>query len=230
MPLRALRFRGRTAVLSLLLAVAPVSRAPAALPGAAPGAAAAFLADWHGIQDLYSATNKNAFIVVDVAAQHLYLFEDGTFAAAWPVSTASRGTGERQGSFETPLGAFEIVRKIGTGLPEFSILTRHGPTGGLITPGDPPDGNAITTRILMLKGLEPGWNEGGDVDTYKRHIYIHGTDELAQLGKPASKGCVQMAPGAMLQLFRAVEPGTLVLILPGTGDLQEIPGETAALP
>lgn len=224
MPLRVSIRYGLAAVLSLLPAAAS-GLTPTTVFSPGPGAAAAFIQDWHSIQNLYSATNKNAFIVVDVAAQQLYLFENGTLAAAWPVSTSSRGTGELQGSLETPLGAFEIVRKIGAGLPEFSILTRHGPTGGLVIPGDSPDSDAITTRILMLKGLEPGWNEGGDVDTFKRHIYIHGTADLAQLGEPASEGCVQMAPGAVLKLFRAVPPGTLVLITPGTGNLRQIPGE-----
>lgn len=225
MPYRASIFRGLPAASGLLATAVAFAPAPAAPLGPAPGATMAYLSDWHSIQNLYSATNKNTFIVVDVATQQLYLFENGTLAAAWPVSTSSRGTGELQGSLETPLGAFEIVRKIGAGLPEFSILTRHGPTGGLVIPGDSPDSDAITTRILMLKGLEPGWNEGGDVDTFKRHIYIHGTADLAQLGEPASEGCVQMAPGAVLKLFRAVQPGTLVLIMPGTGNLRQIPGE-----
>ena len=33
----------------------------------------------------------------------------------------------------------------------------------------------ITTRILWLEGLEPGFNRGGNVDSHARYIYIHGT-------------------------------------------------------
>jgi hypothetical protein len=32
-------------------------------------------------------------------------------------------------------------------------------------------------RILWLAGLEPGFNRGGDVDTFRRYIYIHGVGE-----------------------------------------------------
>ena len=190
--------------------------------------------DWHYLTALYRKAGANAFVVVDVAKQQLYLFKDDDLTDTWPVSTALRGTGELEGSFQTPLGAFEIVRKIGRGLPEFAVLNRHGPTGGVTAPvlakHDPAASAEITTRILTLEGLEPGWNEGGDVDTLRRHIYIHGTANLGGLGKPASSGCVQIAPGAMIHLFRAVSPGTVVLITSGVGNLQKIAGENKPVP
>lgn len=219
-----------------LLALSGLVPAPAvAAPNwtsPSPNLVAAFLGDWPQLQALDPAARGETFIVVDVARQQLYLFKHGTLAASWPVSTAAAGTGEAAGSFKTPLGAFRIVRKIGKGLGEFATLSRHGPTGGAAAPvyaaDDRAAGDVITTRILMLEGLEPGWNEGGDVDTLRRHIYIHGTADLGQLGEPASEGCVEMAPGAMIRLFRAVRPGTPVLITPGRGTPQTIPGEVYA--
>lgn len=225
-------FRGLLAVFGLLAAMA-AAPARAALPQTplSSTAAAALLMDWHQLLTQYPAANDKVFIAVDVARQQLYFFRNGVLADTWPVSTASRGTGERYGSFETPLGVFEISGKIGAGLPAFAVLDRHGPTGGIarpvFTPDDPAANEMITTRILTLTGLEPGWNEGGDVDTRARHIYIHGTADLGQLGQPASKGCIQMAPGAVIRLFRAVQPGTIVLIIPGPGMLETIPGAPA---
>ena len=35
----------------------------------------------------------------------------------------------------------------------------------------------ITTRILWLEGLEPGINRGGNVDSHRRYIYLHGTGD-----------------------------------------------------
>lgn len=189
---------------------------------------AAFLADWQHLRDLDPTADSQDFVVVDIASQQLYLFEDGMRVATWAISTGLRGTGEREGSFQTPLGAFEIVEKIGAGLPEYAVLNDRGASGGIASPvftaDDVAASDLITTRILVLEGLQPGWNEDGDVDTLARHVYIHGTPNLGMLGRPASLGCVQMAPGAMITLFHAVHPDTLVLITPGTGNLAEIPG------
>ena len=191
------------------------------------------VATWPGLNALDPGVGANTFIVVNVARQQLYLFKHGARVATWPVSTSRYGTGERRGSFRTPLGLFMIARKVGAGLPEFAVLNRHGPVGWTATPvfasDDPAASRIITARILMLEGLEPGWNAGGNVDTYARHIYIHGTANLGQLGEPASEGCVQMAPGAMITLFRAVHRGTLVLILQNFSASPAIPGEHTPL-
>jgi lipoprotein-anchoring transpeptidase ErfK/SrfK len=46
----------------------------------------------------------------------------------------------------------------------------------------------------------------------RRYIYIHGTHELAELGKPGSIGCVRMANRDILELFELALPGTPVEI------------------
>ena len=167
-------------------------------------------------------------VVVDIARQKLYLLAHGKLQASWPVSTAWRGTGNLLGSERTPTGLFEIAAKFGAGLPEFAILTSQGPSGAMAAPvfssNDLAASRFITARILALEGLQPGWNEGGDVDTLTRQIYIHGTANLGMLGRPASLGCVQMAPGAIIALFRAVPIGTLVLITPSARNPKLIPG------
>lgn len=134
--------------------------------------------------------------------------------------------GNRLGSLQTPTGAFEIIGKIGRGFPLYAELNRYGRVGNmLVTPVLSPDtpraSQEIIGRILMLKGLEPGWNGNSTA----RHIYIHGTADIGQLGEPVSDGCVQMAPRAIVRLFRLVPRLTPVLILPGIGNLQAIPGE-----
>ena len=75
-----------------------------------------------------------------------------------------------------------------------------------------PGRDWILTRILWLSGREPGRNRWGDVDTMRRYIYIHGTHEYAELGKPGSIGCVRMANRDILELFEMVLPGTPVEI------------------
>jgi len=71
----------------------------------------------------------------------------------------------------------------------------------------------ITSRILWLSGLEQGINKGGNVDSYQRYIYIHGTSEEGKLGIPASHGCIRMKNKDVIKLFNKVNEGTKVLIL-----------------
>ena len=183
---------------------------------------------WRKVCRRFPGRDDSELIVVDVHTERLYLLHDGRIAGDWRVSTALRGIDQRAHSDGTPVGVFRVARKIGAGLPPDEVLQDQAPTGRIITPARLPDDPAtsrwITTRILWLAGLQPGWNEDGDFDTFLRHIYIHGTANLGMLGQPASHGCVQMAPRAVMALYRAVRVGTPVLITPGTGRLSAIPG------
>jgi lipoprotein-anchoring transpeptidase ErfK/SrfK len=51
--------------------------------------------------------------------------------------------------------------------------------------------------------MEEGRNKGGDVDTFSRYIYIHGTNRVEDLGRPASGGCVRMDPAEVIELYDA---------------------------
>ena len=70
----------------------------------------------------------------------------------------------------------------------------------------------ITTRILWLSGLEPGVNLGGEVDTYARYVYIHGTNHEDRLGERMSAGCVLMRNLELIELYDQVRTGDQVLI------------------
>ena len=80
-------------------------------------------------------------------------------------------------------------------------------------PGAGTDDNLITTRILWLRGLEPGLNRGGDVDTYERYVYIHGTNHEDRLGERLSAGCVLMRNLDILALYDQVRTTDQVLIV-----------------
>lgn len=183
---------------------------------------------WRHVCRRYPGPDDADLIIVDLHTERLYLLRHGRVADAWPVSTAIRGIDQEAGSDGTPIGVFRIARKLGSGLPPDAILSDQVPTGRIAipvrTPDDPAASRWITTRILWLSGQQPGFNAGGVVDTFLRHIYIHGTANVGSLGRPASAGCVQMAPRAVIALYRAVPVGTPVLITPGTGRLAAIPG------
>lgn len=154
-------------------------------------------------------------IEVSVARQELALRGADGRRRAWPVSTSRHGCGQRLDSHQTPLGRHCVRAKIGDGLPAGSVLVGRRPTGEVkaaadLAPGEERDW--ITSRILWLSGLEPGFNRLGAVDSMQRYIYIHGTPHEAQLGRPGSIGCVRMGDEAVIELYRLVPAGTLVEI------------------
>ena len=156
-------------------------------------------------------------LVVDVPGQRLYLYESGELVGSFPVSTAERGTGNREGSMKTPLGLHRIDEKIGADAPRGMIFRGRRPTGELAEILTGPDERAahddVTSRILWLEGLEPGVNRGGEVDSKQRYIYIHGTPEEGRIGQPASHGCVRMTNADVITLFDRVREGALVDII-----------------
>ncbi|MCS7228222.1 MAG: L,D-transpeptidase [Endomicrobia bacterium] len=66
--------------------------------------------------------------------------------------------------------------------------------------------------MFVLEGLQLGVNKGGNVDSEKRKIYIHGTPEEGLIGRPASHGCIRMKNLDIVELFDLVPVGTLVEI------------------
>ncbi len=144
-------------------------------------------------------------IRIDIAAQALTLLDDsGKVLRSYRVSTARNGPGEKNGSFCTPRGRHVVRAKIGAGQPAGTVFVRRRPTGEIWTPelyDKFPGRDWILTRILWLSGCEPGFNRLGDVDTMRRYIYIHGSHELAEMGKPGSIGCVRMRNADIIELF-----------------------------
>ena len=147
-------------------------------------------------------------LCVNVAEQLLTCFhtdENHSFA----ISTSIHGTGQKMDSFKTPLGLHRVAEKIGAGEPVGTIFRGRNPVGSN-GKGNPKA--LITDRILWLEGLEPGLNQGGSVDSYKRYIYIHGIGDESRLGHPNSQGCIHLGSDDLLPLFDQVPVGTLVFI------------------
>ena len=77
--------------------------------------------------------------------------------------------------------------------------------------------NLITTRILWLRGLEPGYNLGTNaagevVDSHDRYIYIHGTNHENRIGTPFSGGCIEMNNLDVLRLYDEMRTRDIVWI------------------
>jgi len=154
-------------------------------------------------------------IEISIPRQSLALLENGRELRRYLVSTSRNGAGEREGSFCTPRGEHIVRAKIGAGQPLNTVFVRRRPTGEIWTPdlaGRFPGRDWILTRILWLSGCEPGRNRLGDVDTMRRYIYIHGSPDSVEMGRPGSIGCIRMRNQDIVELFELVQPGTEVNI------------------
>ena len=151
-------------------------------------------------------------IFINTVRQKLYLLDNNKIKYEFPISTSSNGIGCQVDSYKTPIGLHTVVSKIGAGLPPGTLFKNRRPTKRIIDrlPQDKYD--YITSRIIRLSGLEDDINKGGNVDTFNRYIYIHGTPHIDKLGEPESHGCIRMSDENVITLFNSIKYNTLVLI------------------
>jgi lipoprotein-anchoring transpeptidase ErfK/SrfK len=136
-----------------------------------------------------------------------------TVVETFDVSTARNGAGEKSGSECTPRGRHIISEMLGGDCEAGTVFVGRKPTGELYTRdlrNRYPDRDWILTRILRLQGTEAGVNRGGDVDSYERLIYIHGSPDDVAMGTPGSHGCIRMRNADIIRLFSRIDVGTLV--------------------
>ncbi|MBL8496552.1 L,D-transpeptidase [Nitrosomonas sp. JL21] len=153
-------------------------------------------------------------ININISNQKLELIDDrGWLKKEFLISSARKGTGQEYGSFRTPLGKHVIRAKIGSGRVVNTVFIKRRPTGEIYSPElgrKYPQRDWILTRILWLSGCEPGFNRLGRVDTMRRYIYIHGSPDSVEMGKPGSIGCIRMRNNDLIELFDSVNVGTSV--------------------
>lgn len=158
-------------------------------------------------------------LLVNSQTQELHYLKKLKVVKKYPISTSQFGLGEVAQSYQTPRGLHLISEKIGDHVPLYGIFQARRYIGKTWQPAlfQQFKRDYIVTRILRLKGLEPGQNQGADakgrnVDSHQRTIYIHGTSRESQVGTPISIGCVMMRSKDVLNLYNQVPVGTIVLI------------------
>jgi lipoprotein-anchoring transpeptidase ErfK/SrfK len=158
---------------------------------------------------------ESAHIEVDISEQRLYLIENSLIKASYPISTSKYGEGSIENSFKTPLGKHSIKEMIGEEAEINTIFTSRINTkrsATIINQFEDTDNDYVTSRIMWLDGEEDGFNKGGNVDSFRRYIYIHGTHEEGLIGTKASHGCIRMFNYDVIELFNLVNIGTKVVI------------------
>jgi lipoprotein-anchoring transpeptidase ErfK/SrfK len=146
-------------------------------------------------------------VVISARDQKLALLKKNEVLAVYPVSTSKYGLGDALGSYRTPLGKFEIADKIGDGAVVGTVFKDRHRTGEVI-PVNAPGRDPIVTRIIWLRGLE-----AQNRNAFGRDIYIHGTPEERNIGRPASYGCIRMRSNDIINLYSVVGPGAEVTIV-----------------
>lgn len=155
-------------------------------------------------------------LYVRISTATLQFFRSGALVKSYVISTSKRPPSNIKDSLGTPRGLHEIAERIGAGQPPGMVFKARVPTGRHyleMLEREPEKDDLITGRILWLRGLEPGVNRGGNVDTYERYVYIHGTNHEERIGEPLSSGCVLMRNTEIVELYEQVRAGDQVLIV-----------------
>ena len=155
-------------------------------------------------------------LFVSVKEQKMYHIVENTIVKEYLVSTAKKGVGNQKNSDMTPHGLHYIKEKYGSKTPQNGRMIGrvfYGQIAKIYYDTTSSKTDDITSRILWLSGMEKDINKGGNVDSYNRYIYIHGTSEEGKIGTPASHGCVRMLNNDIIELYAKIKNGTKVLIL-----------------
>ena len=168
---------------------------------------------------LPATLDATCLLLIDIASQSLRFIERGNLKRTFQISTATNGAGCRENSGCTPLGWHRIAEKIGDNQPLGTVFKGRRAVGLAPLLSSAQNDDLITSRILWLTGLQPGVNAGGNVDSYSRYIYIHGTAQEQLIGAPVSHGCVRMVNDDVIDLFDRVDETTVVLVCHNIAEL-----------
>ena len=159
-------------------------------------------------------TETQDLLLVSIKQQRLYHQKEGKSVKTYVASTSLKPPSCKEDSLGTPWGLHKVCEVIG-----------EGQSLGMVFQGRKPIGvpywnceeamqqkNLITSRILRLTGLQEGLNLGGKQDTFKRFVYLHGTNHEEHLGKPSSSGCIQLGNQEIIDLANQITLGSHLYI------------------
>ena len=145
-------------------------------------------------------------VFISIPEQKLALVVNGKVLRTYKISTSKYGEGDYLGSWRTPLGHLAVANKIGGAAPSGAVFNGRHLTGEILSV-NAPGRDPIVSRIIWLRGIEPG-----NRYAYRRCIYIHGTPQEEFLGRKSSFGCIRMSSSDVMELFRWIQVGTEVAI------------------
>jgi L,D-transpeptidase YbiS len=148
-------------------------------------------------------------LLVNSQTQLATLFEDDRILKTYVVSTALNGLGCTENSDCTPTGKLKVAQKIGEGLPLGAILKARKATGEVWSSAEAPrNEDLVLTRLLWLEGAEET-----NLNTFKRFIYLHGTNQEHLLGQAVSHGCIRFSNQDILEVYDLLDLNSEVEVL-----------------
>lgn len=145
-------------------------------------------------------------VEVSVKDQRLRVFDGNIEHREYIISTSKYGTGNEIDSYKSPVGHFEIKKKIGDG-EKYGTIFKSRCAVGLFDFSESSDEDLILSRILWLNGMD-----SENANTFERYIYIHGTNHEDLLGQPESCGCIRMFNEDIIELYDLMQIGTSIFI------------------
>ena len=145
-------------------------------------------------------------VLISVPDQKMLVLREGGWVKKYRISTSRFGIGDNFGSYKTPAGRLRVWEKLGGDLPSGAVIKHRAATGEIL-PANAPGRDPIVSRILWLEGLD---SQNGNARG--RGIYIHGTTEEVNIGKPVSWGCIRMRSEDVIELYDVVPAGAMVTI------------------
>ena len=166
-------------------------------------------------------TPTDDVLAADLGEKKLVRWRSGEALSAHPFSRSRLPLSCRENSHGTPWGLHAVAAKHGAGEPAGMVFSGRAATGARWmdrADAGPAQPALVTTRILRLRGLEPGLNAGPGVDSFGRFIYIHGTNFPERFPENLSKGCLLMRDADLIALFDAVPEGAHVWLWRGAAE------------
>ncbi len=192
------------ALLSLVPSGAPSLAGPAQSPPSASRSAPSFSRVIELPQDVPVVLRQQVgrHLVLSRSERQLLLMEDGEVLRRFPVAVGMPG-------WETPPGQFSVLEKISDPIWEH-------PENGSLTPAGAS--NPLGSRWIGFHRDCQGrsaWN-GEKILDVKGCVVMgfHGTPHRWTVGHAVSHGCVRLYEEDVRELFRLVEVGTPVTVLP----------------
>lgn len=172
---------------------------------------------WDGLRGAGWAARvgDGAAIWVSVDEQKLRIVRGEQVLLEVLCATSRRGVGSKMDSLKTPLGWHSVGQMFGRDAVWGQVFRSRQPTDEIWKPGGDTVEDLVLTRVIALTGEEPGRNKGGNVDSFERNIYIHGTNDEASVGTPSSHGCIRLRNDDVIAAFDLVAEGAMVLITSG---------------
>lgn len=159
-------------------------------------------------------TPSSHYLIVSIFYQELYHYCNEGLVRTYTMSSSEKEPSCLQDSFGTPWGMHKIAEKIGDHAELGMVFKQRQPIGQKYWENKEhfQDERLVTTRILWLKGLEPGLNQGQGIDSYHRYIYIHGTNREHLLGQAVTLGCITLSNEEIISLYDDIPCDSLVWI------------------